>query len=48
MIVGALYRGRQVNMNLIKEWYAEHTNPNQEQGSVHEVVSADVFLDIVR
>ncbi|HKE59391.1 MAG TPA: malic enzyme-like NAD(P)-binding protein [Pyrinomonadaceae bacterium] len=45
--VGALYRGRQVNMNPIKEWYAEHTNPNQEQGTVHEVIKgADVFLGL--
>src|SRR2546421_12223801 len=26
--LGALYRGRQENMNSIKEWYAANTNPN--------------------
>jgi malate dehydrogenase (oxaloacetate-decarboxylating) len=44
---GALYRGRKENMNPIKEWYAEHTNPNEEQGSLHDVIKgADVFLGL--
>ena len=44
---GALYRGRRDNMNWIKEWYAENTNPDNEQGTVHDVIKgADVFLGL--
>ncbi|HEX6715703.1 MAG TPA: malic enzyme-like NAD(P)-binding protein [Pyrinomonadaceae bacterium] len=44
---GALYRGRRENMNWMKDWYAQNTNPNQEQGTVHEVIKgADVFLGL--
>jgi malate dehydrogenase (oxaloacetate-decarboxylating) len=44
---GALYRGRRENMNWMKDWYAQHTNPNEEQGTVHEVIKgADVFLGL--
>jgi malate dehydrogenase (oxaloacetate-decarboxylating) len=44
---GALYRGRTENMNKVKEWYAEHTNPNNEQGTLHEVIKgADVFFGL--
>ncbi|HSS18986.1 MAG TPA: malic enzyme-like NAD(P)-binding protein [Pyrinomonadaceae bacterium] len=44
---GAIYRGRQENMNANKEWYAEHTNPNGEQGSLHDVIKgADVFFGL--
>jgi len=44
---GALYRGRREHMNSVKEWYAENTNPNQEQGSVHDVIKgADVFMGL--
>src|ERR1043165_2529444 len=34
---GALYRARKEHLNSIKEWYAEHTNPNNEKGTVHDV-----------
>jgi malate dehydrogenase (oxaloacetate-decarboxylating) len=45
--IGALYRGRREHMNSVKEWYAENTNPNQEQGSVHDVIKgADVFMGL--
>jgi malate dehydrogenase (oxaloacetate-decarboxylating) len=45
--VGALYRGRREHMNPVKEWYAENTNPTQEQGTVHDVIrGADVFLGL--
>ena len=27
---GAIYNGRTDNMNFMKQWYAENTNPNQE------------------
>jgi len=44
---GALYRGRREHMNPVKEWYAEHTNPNEEKGTPHEVIKgADVFLGL--
>jgi malate dehydrogenase (oxaloacetate-decarboxylating) len=33
---GALYRGRTGNMNWVKDWYAQNSNPNNEQGTVHE------------
>ena len=44
---GALYRGRRENMNWMKGWYAQNTNPHEEQGTVHEVIKgADVFLGL--
>jgi malate dehydrogenase (oxaloacetate-decarboxylating) len=44
---GALYRGRRENMNWMKDWYAQNTNPSDEQGTVHEVLKgADVFLGL--
>ena len=44
---GALYSGRTEHMNSVKEWYAAHTNPNKEQGSLHDVIKgADVFLGL--
>src|SRR5215211_4813833 len=44
---GALYRGRMENMNWVKDWYGQNTNPNEEHGTVHEVIKgADVFLGL--
>src|SRR5687767_15602395 len=44
---GALYRGRKERMNWIKDWYAQNTNPNNEQGTVHDVIKgADVFMGL--
>ena len=44
---GALYRGRKENMNWMKDWYAQNTNPTNEHGTVHEVIKdADVFLGL--
>ena len=44
---GALYRGRRENMNWMKDWYAQHTNPYEEQGTIHEVIKgADVFFGL--
>src|SRR6476646_9441328 len=44
---GALYRGRTGNMNWVKDWYAQNTNPNDEHGTIHEVIKgADVFLGL--
>lgn len=45
--VGALYKGRKENMNWVKDWYARNTNPDQEKGSVHDVLrNADVFFGL--
>ncbi|HKP46043.1 MAG TPA: malic enzyme-like NAD(P)-binding protein [Pyrinomonadaceae bacterium] len=44
---GALYRGRSERMNWVKDWYAQNTNPDAEQGSVHDVIKgADVFFGL--
>src|ERR1051325_4463502 len=44
---GALYRGRKEHMNWLKDWYAQNTNPGNEQGTVHDVIKgADVFLGL--
>ena len=44
---GALYRGRREHMNWMKDWYAQNTNPHEEQGTVHDVIKgADVFLGL--
>ena len=44
---GALYEGRREHMNWVKDWYARNTNPNVEQGTVHDVIKgADVFLGL--
>ena len=44
---GALYRGRRAHMNWIKDWYAQNTNPDNEQGTVHDVMrGADVFFGL--
>jgi malate dehydrogenase (oxaloacetate-decarboxylating) len=44
---GALYRARRERMNWVKDWYAENTNPNDEKGTVHDVIKgADVFMGL--
>ncbi|HMF57950.1 MAG TPA: malic enzyme-like NAD(P)-binding protein [Pyrinomonadaceae bacterium] len=44
---GALYSGRTEHMNWIKDWYARNTNPNNEKGSIHDVIQgADVFMGL--
>ena len=44
---GALYTGRKENMNWVKDWFAQNTNPDKEQGTVHEVIKgADVFFGL--
>jgi malate dehydrogenase (oxaloacetate-decarboxylating) len=43
---GIVHRGRP-NMDAFKTWYADHTNPNGERGSVHDAMNgADVFLGL--
>src|SRR5688500_3945788 len=42
---GAIYRGRQENMNWVKDRYAQNTNANDEKGTVHEVIKgAEVVM----
>ncbi|MEO6392070.1 MAG: NAD-dependent malic enzyme, partial [Pyrinomonadaceae bacterium] len=44
---GAIYKGRREHMNWVKDWYAQNTNPNEEQGTIHEVIKgADVFFGL--
>jgi malate dehydrogenase (oxaloacetate-decarboxylating) len=44
---GALYRGRAEHMNKVKEWYADNSNPNEEKGTLHDVIKgADVFFGL--
>lgn len=44
---GALYNGRRENMNWVKDWYAQNTNPQKESGSIHDVIKgADVFFGL--
>lgn len=44
---GALYAGRRERMNWVKDWYAQNTNPNREEGSIHDVMKgADVFMGL--
>jgi malate dehydrogenase (oxaloacetate-decarboxylating) len=44
---GALYRGRTEHMNWVKDWYARNSNPNDEEGTVHDVMKgADVFMGL--
>jgi malate dehydrogenase (oxaloacetate-decarboxylating) len=44
---GAIYRGRKSDMNPMKEWFAEHSNPDNRKGSLKEVIKgADFFLGV--
>ena len=44
---GAIYRGRTENMNSLKEWFAQHTNPRRVQGSAGDALSgADIFIGL--
>src|SRR5215218_4869275 len=44
---GSLYSGRTEHMNWVKDWYARNTNPNNERGTVHDVIKgADVFMGL--
>jgi malate dehydrogenase (oxaloacetate-decarboxylating) len=44
---GAIYEGRQENMNWVKDWYSRNTNTNKEKGSIHDVIrGADVFFGL--
>ncbi|MGB7068916.1 MAG: malic enzyme-like NAD(P)-binding protein [Pyrinomonadaceae bacterium] len=44
---GALFSGRTEKMNWVKDWYAQNTNPNGENGGIHDVIKgADVFFGL--
>ena len=44
---GAIYQGRNVGMNPMKETMAKITNPNKESGTVHQILKgADVFIGL--
>jgi malate dehydrogenase (oxaloacetate-decarboxylating) len=44
---GALYRGRTDNMNSMKQWFAEHTNPRRVRGTLGDALTgADVFIGL--
>ncbi len=44
---GFIYKGRQENMNSMKQWFAEHTNPRRIRGTAGEaLVGADVFIGL--
>jgi malate dehydrogenase (oxaloacetate-decarboxylating) len=43
---GAIYEGR-TDLNASKQWLAEHTNPEQRAGALHEVIpGADLFVGV--
>jgi malate dehydrogenase (oxaloacetate-decarboxylating) len=44
---GAIYRGRTDNMNSMKQWFAEHTNPGMMKGSAGDALKgADIFIGL--
>ena len=44
---GAIYKGRTENMNHMKDWYAENTNPDRIQGTLDDVIDgATLFLGL--
>jgi malate dehydrogenase (oxaloacetate-decarboxylating) len=44
---GAIYKGRTENMNFMKDWYAENTNPDRIQGTLDDVIEgATLFLGL--
>jgi malate dehydrogenase (oxaloacetate-decarboxylating) len=44
---GAIYKGRTENMNPMKHWFADHTNPRRIRGSVADALEgADVFIGL--
>src|SRR3989441_8512405 len=44
---GAIYKGRKENMNSMKEWFADHTNPRRVRGTAGEALDgADIFIGL--
>jgi len=45
--LGAIYRGRIRNMNPAKQWFAAHTNPRRERGTLlNALVGSDVLIGV--
>lgn len=45
--MGAIYKGRKENMNNIKDWFADNTNPSTFKGGIGEALrGADLFLGL--
>jgi len=44
---GAVYKGRREHMNSMKDWFADHTNPEGFDGSIEDALrDADMFLGL--
>ncbi len=44
---GILYQGRDTGGNVMKDWFAKHTNPEKMQGTVQQALKgADMFLGL--
>jgi malate dehydrogenase (oxaloacetate-decarboxylating) len=44
---GVIYKGRRENMNPMKQWFAEHTNPRRIRGTAGDALQgADVFVGL--
>lgn len=44
---GAIYQGRTERMNPVKDWIADHTNPDGQQGTLSEVMrGVDVMIGV--
>jgi malate dehydrogenase (oxaloacetate-decarboxylating) len=44
---GAIYKGRKDNMNFMKDWFADNTNPSGFKGSVKDALEgADMFMGL--
>ena len=44
---GAIYKGRTENMNSMKQWFAEHTNPRRVKGTAGDALAgADIFIGL--
>jgi malate dehydrogenase (oxaloacetate-decarboxylating) len=44
---GAIYKGRKENMNSMKEWFAQHTNPTRVRGTAGDALAgADIYIGL--
>lgn len=44
---GAIYKGRTDHMNFMKDWFAEHTNPEVFKGTISDALKgADLFMGL--
>ncbi|MDR3611971.1 MAG: malic enzyme-like NAD(P)-binding protein [Candidatus Obscuribacterales bacterium] len=44
---GAIYKGRKENMNFMKDWFADNTNPHGIKGSLQEALEgADLYMGL--